>query len=81
MSHPKFPFGTVVTGEIDGWEHHTERFTEGDPPELGGVDQFQTGPLEGFPVPATSNVPSYFKYIINGYDCLSDSIEKADGQP
>ena len=78
---PKFPLGTMVRGQLSGWEaskadDYVASFEKGLDvvPSFDNCPEFVEGELEGFYVQVTKD-KGYFKHVVNGYDVNPDTLE------
>ncbi len=68
---PVVPLGTIVSGRPDGWD----RKGHPDGPELDGIPDLISGPLQGWLVDEPHYGLYYFKHIIGDLDVDPATIE------
>jgi hypothetical protein len=71
QDQPVVPLGTVVSARPSGWDHKGHR----DGPELGGIPDLISGPLQGWLVEERDHGRYYFKHVVGGLDVDPATIE------
>jgi hypothetical protein len=75
QGQPVVPLGTVVSARPSGWDHRGHP----DGPQLDGIPDLISGPLQGWLVNERDHDRYYFKHVVGGLDVDPATIETTAG--